>query len=207
MSNKNDFMINIGANVDETQIRTAIETAIRKISPNATIDIKVNNVNQTVSDANKISDSVSNIGKNTALSIKALDELEKVMQKIISTAETLDKSMTNIRIATADTFDNTLDLMKQLSAKGQGLGATTGEMSSGIETWLRQGKSLENAKALTEETIKFSKVSKKSAEDSAKYLTALSKSYHIADENISTITDKLTAIDSNAAINAGALRQ
>lgn len=32
-------MINIGANVDETQIRTAIETAIRKISPNATIDI------------------------------------------------------------------------------------------------------------------------------------------------------------------------
>lgn len=204
MANTSDFIISITGEINETETRRRIQEALSRITPNATISIQATGTQQAINNIDNVSQA---IGTTAAISAAAVKQIENVMQKLINTTNELDKSLTNIRIATTDSFDNTLDLMKELSANGVDLGATTAEMSSGVETWLRQGKSLEQAQALTEETIKFSKVSKKSAEDSAKYLTALSKAYGIVDDEISQITDKLTAIDSNAAINAGALAE
>lgn len=200
----NDFIINIVGDINEQETRRRIQEALARIVPNATINIQTTGTTQAVNDIDNVSRA---IGTTAAVSVEAVRQIENVVKKLIDTTEQLDKSLTNIRIATTDTFENTLSIVKELSANGQELGATTAEMSSGVETWLRQGKTLEQAQALTEETIKFSKVSKKSAEDSAKYLTALSKAYGIVDDEISQITDKLTAIDSNAAINAGALAE
>ncbi|SDA29245.1 phage tail tape measure protein, TP901 family, core region [Ruminococcus sp. YE71] len=202
MADTNDFIINITGEINEAETKRRIQEALAKIAPNVAVNIQTTGTQQAVSNINDVSKA---IGTTAAVSVEAVKQIENVVKKLIDTTEQLDKSLTNIRIATGDTFTNALDLMKNLSGNGVDLGATTSEMAAGVETWLRQGKSLEQAQALNEETIRFSKVSKKSAEDSAKYLTALSKSYHVLDDDISQITDKLTAIDSNAAVNAGAL--
>ena len=87
------------------------------------------------------------------------------------------------------------------------LGATTTEVSSGADAWLRQGKSISETNGLIKESMVLSKVANLESADSTKYLTAMMKGYKKSAEEVGAINDALSAIDLVSATDAGGLAE
>ena len=119
----------------------------------------------------------------------------------------LDKSLTDLRIATNGTYEETAKLLSSYTKLGKQMGATTKEVADSADSWLRQNKTLAETNTLVQDSMILSKLGQIDSADATQYLTSATKGYNVAVKDTIGIVDKLTAVDIKSATSAGGLAE
>ena len=131
----------------------------------------------------------------------------RLIRGVIDNVKELDKALVNIQMATGGTYEQTAKLVQSYSELGQKLGATTKEISESADSFLRQGKSIEDTNTLIYDSMVLSKVGMLSSSEATEYLTSVMKGYQVSVSDTLGIVDKLTAVDMEAAVSAGGIAE
>lgn len=129
----------------------------------------------------------------------SLESLQQVLSSVKDEVLELDEAMTNIRLVTGDTAENTRELMSTYSDIAKELGTTTSEVAESADSWLRQGYSIEQTNDLIEAAQSLQVIGDMSAEDASTSLISVLNGYKVAAEDAMQIVDKLTTLDINLA--------
>ena len=106
----------------------------------------------------------------------------------------LDESLNNIRVVTNMSAGEMDNFAKKANDVAQALGQTTVAYTEGALLYLQQGKSMEEAAALTEATLIASNITGESTAQTAELLTAAMNGYNLAATEAMNITDKFAAV-------------
>ena len=142
---------------------------------------------------------------NVILLNKAISGLERAAREMVETAAELDEKLTDLRMVTGDSYDDAKALVDSYNDLAKELGATTAEVLDASSEWLRQGMSTEETAQLIEQSMILSKVGAMDAATATENLTSAMKGYGLAVSDVSSIVDKLTAIDLQAAVSSSDL--
>lgn len=132
-------------------------------------------------------------------------KLGQVIADVYKNVVKLDEAIVNLQIASGKNREEVKRLVKEYSNLAKQLGATTAEVAAGADTWLRQGLSESETEEMIKNTMMLSKLGQMESEEAAKALTSAMKGYNIAVKDTISIVDKWTAVDMEAAANAGDL--
>ena len=142
---------------------------------------------------------------STAVAMAAIHALRRVLQQTYQTVIELDKALVNLQVSSGKSRSELKSLMMQYSEFAKSLGTTTIAVTQAADTWLRQGYDLSEVETLITDSIHLSVLGKIDSEEATKALTSTMKGYGIAVQDASTIVDKFTTVDMNAATSAGDL--
>ncbi len=137
------------------------------------------------------------------LAASAAMYLRQAVKQVISTVIELDKAVVDLQIATGYTREETQQLVREYSDLARELGTTTTEVAQAADTWLRQGYSIEEANELITQSTMLAKLGQMDAADASTALTSALKGYQLEASQASLITDKMVAVDMEAAASAG----
>ena len=126
-------------------------------------------------------------------------------QDAIKTVKELDDAIVDLQMATNDSYGNIKNLMSDYNTMAKDLSATTLEISSSADTFLRQGKSISETNKLIKDSTVLSKVAQMQPEDSSKVLTATLNGFQMAADQAEYINDILSSIDLESAADASGL--
>lgn len=121
---------------------------------------------------------------------------------MIENVKNLDEALTDLRIVTGNTREETEALLKTYNQMAQKLGTTTVSVASGATDWLRQGYTGEEAEELLTQSMTLSIVGNMDAEEATTSLTAALKGLQLQTEDASAVVDKFFAVDMAAATSA-----
>ena len=142
---------------------------------------------------------------------KIMGQLQRAIKTVIEDAKKLDAVLVNLQIVTGDTRENTRNLISTYASLAQTLSATTSEVASAANNWLRQGYSVSESIDLITASLQLSKLGMIDSGKATSYLTSMLKGFKLEASDATTIVDKLTKVDMSAATSAGdiaeALRQ
>ena len=139
----------------------------------------------------------------TAVAMLGVHALQQTLKEVYQTVVELDAAITNLQIATGASRDSTRELLTTYSALGKELGATTAEVATGANDWLRQGYSIEETNELIKDSMVLSKLGQIDSAEATVALTSAMKGYKMEVGDVLGIVDKLTAVDMEAATSAG----
>ena len=97
------------------------------------------------------------------------------------------------------------DLMESYNDLGQELGSITSDVAASADSWLRQGRTLNETNQLIRDSMVLSKDTNISSEQSAEILTATLNGFQLAADQAGHINDVLTSIDLESASDAGGI--
>lgn len=129
------------------------------------------------------------------------------VKQMADNVRSLDKSMTDIQIASGLSNSEAQKLMNTYSEMGKTLGATTTEVADSADSYLRQGKSIAETNELVKDSTYLSKLGQIDSASATDYLTASMKGYGVQTSQAINIVDKLSAVDMSAAVSAGGLAE
>lgn len=168
----------------------------------------VDNLTNSLKGAKKESDSLTGSFKNIARVGSQIDIFRMIKdqaQDAIKTVKELDDAIVDLQMATNDSYGNIKNLMSDYNAMAKDLSATTLEISSSADTFLRQGKSISETNKLIKDSTVLSKVAQMQPEDSSKVLTATLNGFQMAADQAEYINDILSSIDLESAADASGL--
>ena len=168
----------------------------------------VDNLTNSLKGAKKESDSLTGSFKNIARVGSQIDIFRMIKdqaQDAIKTVKELDDAIVDLQMATNDSYGNIKNLMSDYNAMAKDLSATTLEISSSVDTFLRQGKSISETNKLIKDSTVLSKVAQMQPEDSSKVLTATLNGFQMAADQAEYINDILSSIDLESAADASGL--
>lgn len=140
------------------------------------------------------------------IAAKILNKIPQDIQKVIQYTKELDAAMTNIRIVGGYNEEQAKVLMRSYTELGETLGATTVEVATAANEWLRQGyEASDQLEELISASTKLSKLGMISASEATTALTAALKSFNLTAEDAIKVVDKLTKVDQLAAVSAGGI--
>ena len=142
---------------------------------------------------------------STAVAMAAVHALRRVLQQTYQTVIEFDKALVDLQVSSGKSRSELKSLMMQYSEFAKSLGTTTIAVTQAADTWLRQGYDLSEVETLITDSIHLSVLGKIDSEEATKALTSTMKGYGIAVQDASTIVDKFTTVDMNAATSAGDL--
>lgn len=137
----------------------------------------------------------------------AVTLLTSSIKSLITNVKELDSAIVDIQISSGYTRDETRALVSEYSAFAQEIGATTLEVASASDSWLRQGYSIEEANTLIYNSMMLSKLGQIDSAEATTYLTSAMKGYKVSVEDSIGIVDKLTKVDMAAAVSAGGIAE
>lgn len=127
----------------------------------------------------------------------------KFLSDIVTNVIELDKSVTDLQIATGKSRDEVKAMIKDYATLGKEIGATTKEIAAGADTWLRQGYDAEEANTLIYNSMMLAKLGQLESTEASTDLTSAMRGYKVEVEDSIKIVDKFTAVDMEAAASAG----
>lgn len=151
----------------------------------------------------------NNVGKvvdwlgATTIVMGALNQV----QRMIDNVRELDSAMTDLRMVTGDSIEDTQKLMKSYSDLADQLKVTVTDVASASNDWLRQGYDQADVATLTTDSIIMSRISGLDAAESTEYLTTAMKGYRVEAEDALNVVDKLSAVDMASATDVGGLAE
>lgn len=213
-----DFKARIEAELDTSKVEQQIKglenqkIKIKADTGTASTDIKKvdNNLKTASASANTFGSNLRkalSIGSSAAVVAKGFQIVRNSVRDAIEATKEFDSCIKDIRTVTGTSFSEATVMLRQYNAVAKELGATTKEISDAAVTWLRQGKSTADTNKLIEETMKLSKVGMIDSGDAAKYLTSALNGYKLSVEDAAAVVDKLTMLDSSAAVTAAGLAE
>lgn len=129
------------------------------------------------------------------------------VRNVINTTKELDASLTDLRIVTGGTREETQRLLGAYNQMAQELGSTTARVSEAAVEWQRQGYSLADTNTLIKDSMVLSIVGFIDETEAATALTAAMKGYQLSVDEAMSVVDKFTATDMVAASSAGTLAE
>lgn len=142
---------------------------------------------------------------SVAVAVAAVNALRQSLRKVYDTIVELDKALVDLQVSSGKSRSELKSLMMQYSEFAKSLGTTTVAVTQAADAWLRQGYDLSEVETLITDSIHLSVLGKIDSEAATKALTSTMKGYGIAVQDASTIVDKFTTVDMNAATSAGDL--
>ena len=133
----------------------------------------------------------------------SLQSLQQVIQSIISETVSLNDSMTQIRLVTQGSSDDTKALMSDYSEIAKQLGTTTSAVAESATEWLRQGNTVEETGELVKASTTLSVIGAMDASDATTALTASLNGYKMEASDAMKIVDQLTTLDLKYATSSG----
>lgn len=131
--------------------------------------------------------------------------LSKAVRTVYQDVIDLDKAIVDLQVATGYSREQTAGLVKEYSALGNELGATTVEVAQAADEWLRQGYSAQESEELIRQSMILSKLGQIEASEATTALTSAINGYGKTVSDAAGIVDMLTAVDMEAAASAGGL--
>ena len=129
----------------------------------------------------------------------------RMFRDMTSTLNDMNKALTDIRVVTGMTSEETENLGVQYNNLAKQLGATTQDVLKGSVEWFRQGKTIEETQELLKASITMAKLAGISSSESTQYLTSVLNGYQMSAEKAMSVTDKLVAVDNAAATSVNEL--
>lgn len=218
VDNIQDIELDLKVNTDF--VREAVNESIDRIEPDidntglTNLQQVLHGVNSAGSQTQSVFSSLGGTFKEafSAYSLANLmqDGIYKIVdagKEAISTVKELNDSITSLEMATGESYDTVKQMMSQYNEMGQELGAVTTDIAEGADSWLRQGKTVQETNQLLKDSMVLSKVSDLNAADSTQYLTSAMNGYKVAAEDVMGIVDKVSQVDLYSATDAGGLME
>lgn len=139
----------------------------------------------------------------TAIAGFSVQQLKEVYDNVVK----LDSAVVNLSMVTGYNRDRTKELVASYSEMAQELGAVTSEVAAAADDWLRQGYSLEDTNELIKTSTVLSKIGLIDSAEATQYLTSAIKGYKVEINDAMSIADKLSAVDTAAAVSVGGLAE
>lgn len=112
--------------------------------------------------------------------------------------QSLEKSLTNIRIVTGDSTEKMAQFAEQANRSAQALGRSTLDYTKASLTFYQQGLNDQDVQARTEATLKAQNITG-AGQQMADYLTSVWNGYKVANEEAELYVDKLAAVADSSA--------
>ena len=123
----------------------------------------------------------------------------------IDTVKEFNDIKTSLAMATGEEKSYINDLMESYNDLGQELGSITSDVAASADSWLRQGRTLNETNQLIRDSMVLSKDTNISSEQSSEILTATLNGFQLAADQAGHINDVLTSIDLASASDAGGI--
>lgn len=216
-----EIKVNLSPKITKSSIQRAIKEAN---AGSAKIDVEIGNgqtIKNTSDQANRLNQTVHNtdtfFGKlkstitNTFSAGKiamtsyllVLNEIRKAGQNAKQAIEDINKSVTDLQIATNMNRDSVKDLVKGYNDYGKALGSTTTQITSAADDYFRAGKTLNEAQGLIKDSIMLSKLGQIDSGEATEDLLAVMNGYAMSIDEVEHALDAMTAIDLKAAASSG----
>lgn len=150
----------------------------------------------------KLIDTMWTTLKNTArweLSSSILRGLESSLQKAVTYAQDLNKSLTDIRIVTGYSTDHMAEFAVEANKAAKALSATTTEYTNASLIYFQQGLSDQQVKERTEVTVKMANATRDSAQVVSDQMTAVWNNFADGSHTLEYYADVMTALGAATA--------
>lgn len=138
---------------------------------------------------------------------KIINTIPRTIQKITQITKQLDAALTNIRIVTGYTREETQALITGYADLAQQLGMTTQQVTTSANEWLRQGYSVAEVNNLITATAQLASLGQIDMGQSVQYLTSLMKGFKLEVSQASDAVSVLTKLDQEYAVSAGGIAE
>ena len=213
-----DIELDLKINTDS--VKQAVDENLKKIEPEVDesgltqLQQALHNINTAGQQSQSVFSSLGSTFKEAFSAYSLANVMQDMLYKIadgareaVSTVKELNDSITSLEMATGENYNTVKQMMSQYNEMGQELGSITTDIAEGADSWLRQGKSVQETNQLLKDSMVLSKVSDLSAADSTQYLTSAMNGYKVAAEDVMSIVDKVSQVDLYSATDAGGLME
>ena len=179
---------------------------VPKIDTSANVRVNgTDQVNQLSAAMNSAERSAGSMAGQLVTAHTALYALRRAAREASETVQELDATATDLAIVTGSNSQEAYALLGQYNALAKQLGATTTQVASAADEWLRQGRTVSETTDLIEQSMILSKVGAMDSAEATKNLTSALMGYKLEAKDAAGIVDKLTGIDLKAAVTANDL--
>lgn len=177
-----------------------------KVTGKETIDSTAKSLDKATKSASGFSSTIKSFAKFGAY-LQGFQLLTQVTQEALQAIKEIDAAIVDLQVASGESYETVRQMVSGFNEMAKSIGATTTEVTSAADTWLRQGKSLSEANELIQQSMVLSKLGEIDSDDASTYLTAMINGFHVATDEVSSLNDALTSIDMSAAVDAGGLAE
>ena len=142
--------------------------------------------------SNTASSSASGFTKLTKSLVRStviLRTLKNVLKTSIQAIKSLDDSITSMAVVTGRSRSELQGMTGDFAKMAQATSSTITEMAELTTEYLRQGRTMSDAKTLAEETAKAAKIAGISTSDSITYMTAAINGFNLSASDASHVSD------------------
>ena len=157
--------------------------------------------NLQLKETNSLVDSMGKTMINTVkwgIASSVMNTFTQSVQSAFQYVQSLEKSLTNIRIVTGDSTERMTQFAEQANRSAQALGRSTLDYTKASLTYYQQGLNDEDVQARTEATLKAQNITGAGSQ-MADYLTSVWNGYKVANEEAELYVDKLAAVADSSA--------
>ena len=157
--------------------------------------------NLQLKETNNLVDAMGRTMINTVkwgIASSIMNTFTQSVQGAFQYVQSLEKSLTNIRIVTGDSTEKMSQFAEQANRSAQALGRSTLDYTKASLTFYQQGLNEEDVQARTEATLKAQNITGAGSQ-MADYLTAVWNGYKVANEEAELYVDKLAAVADSSA--------
>ena len=126
-------------------------------------------------------------------------------KEALSTVKEFNDIKTDLGMVTGQSKSYINDLMQSYNDLGQELGSVTSDVAMSADTWLRQGRSMEDTNQLIKDSMVLSKDAQMDSDQAAEVLTATLNGFQMSADQAGHINDVLNSIDLISASDAGGI--
>lgn len=216
-----DYSILLGVQLDESwtsEVQNQLNSKKFKISVDSSSADKGAKSVQSLGNAFKNASGHSNIfgdsikralgfGSAAAVGAKTIRAIGKAAKDTVDEIKELDETITKLRTVTNQSNETVLRWMRNYNEMGRSLGATTKQVADSAITWMRQGKTVSETNELIKDSIMLAKNGMIEESEAADFLTTSMKGYKVSVEDAVGIVDRLSKLDTEAAVTAGDLAE
>ena len=147
---------------------------------------------------------INSMGKTMINTVKwgiassIMNTFTQSVQGAFQYVQSLERSLTNIRIVTGDSTEKMAQFAEQANRSAQALGRSTLDYSKASLTFYQQGLNDQDVQARTEATLKAQNITG-AGQQMADYLTSVWNGYKVANEEAELYVDKLAAVADSSA--------
>lgn len=162
---------------------------------------QVLNTNLKLRQTHSLLDSMGKTMVNTVkwgIASSVMNTFTQSVQGAFQYVQSLEKSLTNIRIVTGDSTEKMAQFADQANKSAQALGRSTLDYTKASLTFYQQGLNDQDVQARTEATLKAQNITG-AGQQMADYLTSVWNGYKVANEEAEVYVDKLAAVADSSA--------
>lgn len=193
LQKESNFTLSVNTSNAEKNIRNVSNTITGVTNESVTLGLALKNV-------------FSNAGLVMSAQ-NALQMIRKAANEATQAVKEYDRYATNISVITGGSRESSNKLLGDIAEKSLKFKIDVSDLESAEETLLRTGKSIDETNKYLENTIYLSKLGFQDMDTSATQLVTIGNAYGFTADEMASVVDKFTKLDTSANVTAGKLAE